>query len=158
MNAKQLVGMLIEAIIKIVIFVIIIMFVYKGALAAYDFGYRVFAEEPISASGGRTITISIADDATVEGIGEMLEQKGLIRDAKLFVVQEFFSAYHDEIKPGIYDLSTAMTTEELLEVMSTQKEEVIETQSVAEEEEDTLQDEGQEDALPEDTPEGDVSE
>ena len=29
------------------------------------------------------------------------------------------SAYHNEILPGIYDLSTNMTAEQMLEVMST---------------------------------------
>ena len=36
----------------------------------------------------------------------MLEEKGLISDYRLFVVQELLSAQHDKIKPGIYDLST----------------------------------------------------
>ena len=49
----------------------------------------------------------------------MLEEKGLIEDAKLFVVQELLSAYHGEILPGIYDLSTDMTAEQMLAIMST---------------------------------------
>ena len=40
-----------------------------------------------------------------------------------FVVQELLSAYHGEILPGIYDLSTSMTAEEMLAVMSTPAEE-----------------------------------
>ena len=56
----------------------------------------------------------------------MLEEKGLIEDARLFVVQELLSAYHGEILPGIYDLSTSMTAEEMLAVMSTPTEETKE--------------------------------
>ena len=52
-----------------------------------------------------------------------MEEKGLIEDARLFVVQELLSAYHGEILPGIYDLSTSMTAEEMLAVMSTPAEE-----------------------------------
>lgn len=117
-NGKYFVGMLGEAIIKIVIVALAVVVVYRGASSAYDFGYRVFADEPVSQSGGRTITVAITEDQSVQDIGNMLEEKGLIKDAKLFYVQELLSAYHDEIVPGIYDLSTAMKAEEILQTIS----------------------------------------
>lgn len=119
MSVRYLIGAVAETIIKVVIIAAVIIFVMRTATSAYDFGYRVFADEPVSASGGRTITVAIAEDADLKDIAEMLEEKGLIEDAKLFMVQEWLSAYHDEILPGIYDLSTAMTAEEMLEIMST---------------------------------------
>ena len=67
--------------------------------------------------------MGIAESASVKDIAQMLEEKGLIEDARLFVVQELLSAYHGEILPGIYDLSTSMTAEEMLAVMSTPAEE-----------------------------------
>ena len=119
MNAKYLVITLVEKIIKVVVIAAVIVFVFRGATKAYDFGYRVFADEPVSVSGGRTITVGIAEGASVKEIAQMLEEKGLIEDAKLFVVQELLSAYHGEILPGIYDLSTDMTAEQMLAIMST---------------------------------------
>ena len=53
----------------------------------------------------------------------MLEEKGLISDYRLFVVQELLSAQHDKIKPGIYDLSTDMKAEEMLEILAGEGEE-----------------------------------
>lgn len=119
MKVKYLIGAVVETIIKVVVLAAIVMFVLKTSTAAYDFGYRVFADEPVSKTGGRTITVGIAEDADVKDIAAMLEEKGLIADADLFVVQEFLSAYHGEIIPGIYDLSTNMTAEQMLSVMST---------------------------------------
>lgn len=119
MNARYLVVTVVETIIKVVVIAVVIVFVMRGATKAYDFGYRVFADEPVSVSGGRTITVGIAENADVKDIAEMLEEKGLIEDARLFVVQELLSAYHGEILPGIYDLSTDMTAMEMLEIMST---------------------------------------
>ena len=119
MNAKYLVITVVETIIKVVLIAAVIVFVFRGATKAYDFGYRVFADEPVSVSGGRTITVGIAEGASVKEIAQMLEEKGLIEDAKLFVVQELLSAYHGEILPGIYDLSTDMTAEQMLAIMST---------------------------------------
>ena len=48
----------------------------------------------------------------------MLEEKGLIRDGRLFMIQELLSEHHGKIQPGIYDLNTAMTSQEMLAVMS----------------------------------------
>ena len=123
MNVKYLVGAVIEATIKVIVIAVVVMFVFRTATTAYDFGYRVFADKPVSVSGGRTITVGIAESASVKDIAQMLEEKGLIEDARLFVVQELLSAYHGEILPGIYDLSTSMTAEEMLAVMSTPAEE-----------------------------------
>ncbi|MBP3604267.1 MAG: endolytic transglycosylase MltG [Lachnospiraceae bacterium] len=119
MKVKYLVGAVIEAIIKVVVIAFVVMFVLRTSTKAYDFGYKVFADEPVSLTTGRTITVGIAEDADIKDIAAMLEEKGLIEDADLFVVQELLSAYHGDIIPGIYDLSTNMTATEMLAVMST---------------------------------------
>lgn len=118
MEVKQLVGSLIDTIIKVILIVIAIKYLYGFVLQAYDYGYRVFAEEPVSVAGGHEITIEIKEDQDAYDIGQLLEEKGLIRDAKLFWIQERLSEYHDCEVPGIYDLSTAMTAEEMLAVIS----------------------------------------
>ncbi len=119
MDAKYLIGAVIETVIKVVVVAVVVVFVLRTSTEAYDFGYRIFADEPVTTTGnGRTVTVGIAENASIKDIAEMLEEKGLIADANLFVVQEFLSAYHGEIIPGIYDLSTTMTTQEMLAVMS----------------------------------------
>lgn len=122
MNTKALIGTVIETIIKVLVVAAAIIIVFKGATKAYDFGYRVFADEPMSPNNGRTITVGIAQDADVKDIARMLEEKGLIEDANLFVVQELLSAQHNKILPGIYDLNTGMKAAEMLEIMATQTE------------------------------------
>lgn len=118
MDVKYLVFTVVETIIKVAVIAVVVVYVFRAAGQAYDFGYRVFADQPVSVSGGRTITVGVAEDASVKEIAQMLEEKGLIEDANLFVVQELLSAYHGKIASGIYDLSTDMTAEQMLEVMS----------------------------------------
>lgn len=122
MNAKYLVVTVVEMIIKVAVIAAFVVYVFRGAALAYDFGYRVFADEPVSAAGGRTMTIGIGADMSVKDIAQMLEEKGLIEDANLFIVQELLSAYHGDILPGIYDLSTDMSAEQMLEIMATPPE------------------------------------
>jgi UPF0755 protein len=119
---KNIIGAVFETLVKVIVVMMIGTFVYQTATVAYDFGYRVFAEEPVSRSGGRTITIAVPEDYTIRGLAEMLKDRGLIRDADLFIVQELLSEFHGEIKPGLYDLSTTMTAAEMLAVMSTRQE------------------------------------
>ncbi len=123
MKVKYLIITMLETIVKIVILAAVVVFVFRASTQAYDFGYRVFADEPVSSSGGRTITVRIAEDASLKDIAQMLEEKGLIEDSKLFIVQEMLSAHHGKILPGIYDLSTDMKAEQMLEIMSTSAEE-----------------------------------
>ena len=118
MNVKYLIITMLETIVKIVILAAVVVFVFRTSTQAYDFGYRVFADEPMSVSGGRTITVGIAEDASLKEIANMLEEKGLIEDANLFIVQELLSAYHGKILPGIYDLSTDMKAEQMLEIFN----------------------------------------
>lgn len=129
MSVKYLIGAVFETAIKVLVVAAVVMFVFRASLEAYDFGYRVFADRPVSSSEGRTITIGIAEDADIMDIAKMLQERGLIADEKLFVVQELLSAYHNKIQPGIYDLSTNMTAEQMLEVMSTPAQETEETTS-----------------------------
>lgn len=121
MNARQLVGTVFDTVAKIIVIIAVVMFTYKYALEAYDFGYRIFAEKPVSTEEtARVISISISEDATSMDIGKVLEEKGLIRDARLFYVQEILSGYHDELKPGIYELSSDMTSKEMMAVMASE--------------------------------------
>ncbi|MDE5865396.1 MAG: endolytic transglycosylase MltG [Lachnospiraceae bacterium] len=118
MDIKQIIGSIVETCIKIVAAVFIVMFVYNTAIKAYDYGYRVFAEEPMTFGEGRTISIYVKSEDSVKDIGETLQEKGLIRDANLFYIQELLSEYHGKIVPGIYDLNTSMKVDEMLEIMT----------------------------------------
>ena len=123
MKSKNVVMPIFSIIFKIVVAIIIVMLVFTWSKKAYEYGQRVFNEPPVSTGSGRTITVVVNQGDSAKEIGEMLEKNGLIRDAKLFVIQEMLSAYKDELQPGTYELSTAMTAEEMMEIMAKQTEE-----------------------------------
>lgn len=126
MDIKQVIGSIVETIIKVAAVLFLISFVYDAAIKAYDFGFRVFAEEAVTTGEGRIISIYVEPDDSVRDIGKMLEEKGLIRDANLFFVQELLSEHHGKINPGIYDLSTSMKSDEMLAIMAAESEETEE--------------------------------
>ena len=105
------------AIFRMAVIVFAVYAIYRGALLCYDYGYCIFTEPAVSSGEGRTVTVAITEDMSASEIGQLLENKGLIRDAKLFVLQYYLSEYRKDVKPGIFELSTSMTVEEMMAAM-----------------------------------------
>ncbi len=118
MNAKKIGLGLLDAIIKIVFVAVVVMLISKYAKMAYNYGYHIFNQSAVSSGTGRTVTFTVGSGDSVDAIAENLAGVGLITDKNLFKLQERFSEYHDQEKPGTYELSTAMTPEEMLSIMS----------------------------------------
>lgn len=64
------------------------------------------------------------------GAWTALEDKGLVRDHNLFYLQLKLSAYSGHIKPGIYTLNTSMTAKDMMVIMSSDKSDEEQTQTV----------------------------
>ena len=103
---------------KILLAIVIVMMVYVGALTAYDFGYRIFAEKPVSLAPGKEVIVVIEDGMGTGEIADMLERQGVIRDALIFKIQNKLSHYSSGFIAGTYSLNTSMDNEEIMAVLS----------------------------------------
>lgn len=126
MKVRDIVWNVTETIIRIALIIVAVVLISRGANLAFDYGYRIFDEPPMSEIG-RDVTVEIPEGMNAEQMGELFYQKGLIRDAKLFRLQYMFSEFKSDLKPGVYVLSTAMTVEEMFEAMTKGTEEEGET-------------------------------
>ena len=118
MNTKQFLGALAAMIIKTAVAAAIIAVVFKLAVAAYDFGYQVFADIPVSDGDGTAISVVVSERQTSRELAKALEERGLINYAYVFFIQEQLSDdYRGKIKPGMYELNTSMSSEEMLEIL-----------------------------------------
>ena len=95
-----------------------VLVIYRGAMTCYEYGYRIFEEPPMSTGEGRVVTVTVTEKMPPKEIGELFLSKGLIRDDKLFVLQYYLSEFKKDVKPGTFELTTAMTVEEMMEVMA----------------------------------------
>ena len=116
-NIKNITLAFAGTVVRVALIIIAIVCISNYAKKAYDFGYRVFAEEPMSAPPGRDISFVVGNDDAQSDIYQMLEDKGIIRDHMLFSIQKKISVYKDDIKPGSYTLNTSMNSDEILEVL-----------------------------------------
>ena len=123
MESNHIVSAVFSTVLKIIFAMVIIAFVFRGAMAGYEFGYRVFKQQPVALGEGRTVTVKVTEDMSPSQIGELFKKNGLINDSLLFLAQYYLSEFREGVKPGTYELSTSMTVEEMMEIMATQTEE-----------------------------------
>lgn len=118
MSLKQVLAAILNMIFRLTISCIVVVLVYRAAMYSYHFGYMVFSDAAMEVSPGRDVTVTVETDDDVLDIGELLERRGLISDAKIFLVQAYLLEYNDKLLPGVYSLNTSMKSEEMLEIMT----------------------------------------
>lgn len=115
-------------VVLVVLIVLVILFCVSRAQSFYDIGYNIFHQESMDPEGeGHEVEVTITEDMSVSRIGELLEEKGLVKDGNIFRFQERFSSWHGKIVPGTYTLSTDMTPDEMLKIMAADYEEDSDT-------------------------------
>lgn len=102
----------------LILAVAVIILGYLIASRAYDFGYRLFAEKPMSLAPGIEKVVVIEEDMSLRQVAKLLEDGGVIRDAGIFKMQNKFSHYSSSFEAGTYTLNTSMTNEEIMAVLS----------------------------------------
>lgn len=122
MDTKKVVLAILSTIVKVAVLAVVLIFIYKTAVKAYDFGYAIFEDKAMSEAPGREVNISIAQGKSVKEIGEILESKGLIKDATIFYFQNLLSSHKDKLQPGMYTFNTSMPPSQMMEIMSTVEE------------------------------------
>lgn len=122
MSAKKVVIALLNMTFRLAVTVCVLYFIYKAAIGAYNFGYRVFADIPAALSPGQDIEVTVTESMDSKEIAKDFEEAGLVLDWKLFWTQIQFSEYKDSIKPGVYVLNNSMRAEEMLEIIGANSE------------------------------------
>lgn len=117
MKVTSVIAAVMGAIFRVVMAVAVVYLIYRGAGICYEYGYRIFTEPAMTTGEGRTVTVTISPDMSASDIGKLFEGRGLIRDARLFVLQYYLSEYREDVGPGTFELSTAMTVEEMMQAM-----------------------------------------
>lgn len=103
---------------RIVLYVCVVVLIIWIGKSTYQFGYDIFNQQAMSPGEGQEVTVVIKDGTSVYQIGKILESKGLIKDAKVFYIQEKLSNYSGQLRPGTYLLSTAYTPTRIMGILA----------------------------------------
>lgn len=132
MNLNKIVFKFVRFSFSVLVTLLVVVCLVKLGAFCYEFGYRVFTEKPMEEAPGTDKVVEVTADMSETEIGSLLEEKGLVRDAKLFYAQLKLSAYSGKLKAGTYTLNTSMTAKEMMVVMATVPEEETETETESE--------------------------
>lgn len=115
-------GSIIDTVFSLLIYAVIlvaVIFIIGQARHYYEVGYALFDQQALDAPGtGVTSPITITEGMTASQVGDMLEASGLVGSSRNFVLQEKVSTYADTFVPGTYTLSSEMTADEMMEILS----------------------------------------
>ena len=130
MSTSKIVMRIVSVSFSILVVVLVLVGFAKLGNFAFDFGYRVFTEQPVSKAPGKDVIVQVESGMSDSQLGQLLEDKGLISDKTLFVAQLKLSAYEKKIKPGIYTLNTSKTAKEMMQIMATTDKSTESTEGV----------------------------
>ena len=116
------IGVVIDTMGSLIIYALIalaILFVAGRAKHYYDVGYGVFSQQGKDARGtGKVVAFTVEEGVSTAKLAAQLEEQGIVESARLFIIQERVSDYAGMYVAGTYALSSEMTTEEILRVIS----------------------------------------
>lgn len=118
MKTEETTWRAVTVLIKCLAAVVIIFMLAIAGKTAYQFGYCVFAQQPLSDPPGKEAAITVWEGETIKEIAETLEANGIVQDALVFCVQERLSKYQGKLQPGTYVMNSAQTPEAILQTLT----------------------------------------
>lgn len=126
MSASKIVMRLVSISFTVLIFLVVVYGLYELGIRSYSYGYRIFAEPPVTSGEGKDRLVQVKNQMSDTDLAALLEEKGLIADRWLFVLQLKLSGYSGRIKSGRYTLNTSMTANEMMQILSQEESEETE--------------------------------
>jgi len=105
-------------VLRLAIVILVVVGIYRIGEYAYTYGYSIVSDAAMAPKPGKDIRITLTSEMSVKEASQLLERRGLIRDANIFRIQLKVNKYDDRLKPGDYMLNTSMTPKELMQVLA----------------------------------------
>lgn len=105
---------------KIVAIIAITFLLLFGIIGLIGYNYVKSALKPVNPDATKTIAVEVPIGSSLSSISALLEKEGIIKDAKVF---KYYAKFKNEsqFQAGNYDLTQAMTLDELIESLKTGK-------------------------------------
>ncbi len=108
---------IVRKIVAIIAIVFVLLLVIVGFLG---YNYVKSALKPVDPDATKTIAVEVPIGSSLSSISALLEKKGVIKDAQVF---KYYAKFKNEsqFQAGNYDLTKAMTLDELIKSLKTGK-------------------------------------
>lgn len=118
MKAQKVVLSLGLFILRLAIFILIIIGLWRVGEISYMYCYSIVSDVAVEEKPGRDISVTLDGDMTAKDTARLMERKGLVKDAEIFRIQLKLAKYEDKLKKGSYVLNTSMTPKEMMRIMA----------------------------------------
>lgn len=108
--------------LRLAIFILVLVGIYRVGEYAYTYCYSIVSDAAAEEAPGRDVAVNLTSDMTAKNVAQLLEKKGLVKDAKIFRLQLKANDYDDKLKPGSYVLNTSMSPKEMMKIMAGETE------------------------------------
>lgn len=105
-------------VVKVLLVIVLAYLIASWGKKAYDFGYGIFSQEAVSLPPGKDVAVTVSEGMSGQELGQLLENKGLVKDANVFYIQFLLSKEKEKLMAGSYLLNTSQTAEEMLKIMA----------------------------------------
>lgn len=105
---------------KLILYALVILLLVEGISRGYAFGHEVFYATAMEPSPGTRYALTIPEGQTTAETAKLLKDVGLIKNEYAVQIQMWFYDY--ETYPGTYELSTSMTSKEILQILNVKPE------------------------------------
>lgn len=119
---NKVTGAIIRISCKMIFYALVFFILYEGITAGYRFGYEIFNSTAVATAPGVDKEVTIPEGASASDVGKMLEDKGLIKNRLIFVIQQKIFEY--DLTPGNYTLNTSMTSRDMLQLLDEAQEDL----------------------------------
>ena len=118
MNTRKAVILVGSICLKVAVFVLICFGLVSLGQTTYRYTHAVFSEEAFEEAPGKDIRINIPEDVSIGRFAQVLEENGVIEDAKIFKLQMKMADFGNTVKAGTYDLNTSMKPSQMFKLLS----------------------------------------
>jgi UPF0755 protein len=118
MNTRKAVLRVGSICLKVAVFVLICFGLVSLGQTTYRYTHAVFSEEAFEEAPGKDIRINIPEDVSIGRFAQVLEENGVIEDAKIFKLQMKMADFGNTVKAGTYDLNTSMKPSQMFKLLS----------------------------------------
>ena len=105
---------------KLILYALVTLLLVEGMTRGYAFGHEVFYATAMEPEPGVRYALTIPEGQDAAETARVLKDVGLIRNEYAVRIQMWFYDY--EVYPGTYELSTAMTSKEILQQLNVKPE------------------------------------
>ena len=99
--------------VRTLVNVLILLFLVEGAIGAYHFSHKLFADYPYVAASSERRNVTIESGMNAMQIAGILDDLGIVDSKYLFIARVYIGDYKDKIQAGTYSLGPGMTPDEI---------------------------------------------